>query len=178
MKVIDLKMQQQLEEAAKRQSSSEQPMFHQDGRQMMEKELRLWEKELKKCGSKEKVWQMMEELEEEIRLTAFSVENNPTVPLEKKLEYTVMKDTKLSMVEELVLKYSKSGDYERLPEREEPDEVEEPDESGVDSEQGDPFDDQTMRYARAKANYEVLKQSHKEDGQEEFQPSASFEAKG
>ena len=83
----------------------------------LEQELVIYREKLKKCGSKEEVEELKESYEDGLLLGISLVESNPVLPLEKKLEYTMFKDTKLSIMEEVIGEFTKSAGYEELPDK-------------------------------------------------------------
>ncbi len=83
----------------------------------LEQELVIYKDKLKNCSSKEEVQELKESYEDGLLLGISLVESNPVLPLEKKLEYTMFKDTKLSIMEEVIEEFVKSAGYEELPDK-------------------------------------------------------------
>lgn len=81
----------------------------------LEQEIETYKEKLNNCGSKEEVQELKESYEDGLLLGISLVESNPELPLEKKLEYTMFKDTKLSIMEEVIGEFEKSARYEGLP---------------------------------------------------------------
>lgn len=81
----------------------------------LEQEIETYKEKLKNCVSKEEVQELKESYEDGLLLGISLVESNPVLPLEKKLEYTMFKDTKLSIMEEVIDEFVKSAKYEELP---------------------------------------------------------------
>lgn len=81
----------------------------------LEQEIETYREKLNNCGSKEEVQELKESYEDGLLLGISLVESNPELPLEKKLEYTMFKDTKLSIMEEVIGEFEKSARYEGLP---------------------------------------------------------------
>ena len=67
--------------------------------ELLQQEINTYREKVKRCGSKEEVWQIKEDYEDVLLLGISVVESNPVLSLEQKLEFTMIKDTKLSMME-------------------------------------------------------------------------------
>lgn len=85
----------------------------------LEQELVIYKEKLKNCSSKEEVQELKESYEDGLLLGISLVESNPVFPLEKKLEYTMYKDTKLSMMDKMIEEFVRTPEYDALPKRDE-----------------------------------------------------------
>lgn len=84
---------------------------------LLEQEINTYREKVRHCGSKEEVWQIKEDYEDALLLGISVVESNPVLSLEQKLEYTVYKDTKLSMMARMIEEFVRTPEYEALPEK-------------------------------------------------------------
>ncbi len=207
MKILDIKIQQQLEQASEARVSQEQKILYEDFYQRLrsrkpfseaelnemrqtqpgfydmvkslERDVRLCENRLENCASREAVWQLKEDYLEEISLSVRSMESNLMLPWEKKLEYMMFKDTKISVIEELIDDFAGSPRYENLPE-----EAEDAGETAAESaeegsrENGEVARETSIKYAKAKAGYDNFGRFAEEEPDPVRLSSASFEAKG
>ncbi len=198
MKILDMKIQQQLEQASEARVSQEQKILYEDFYQRLrdrkpfsqaelnemqrtqpgfydmvqslERDVRLCESRLENCRSREAVWCVKEDYLEEISLSVRSMESNSLLPWEKKLEYMMFKDTKISVIEELIDKFAGSAEYEKLPEEEEDEKFSE--------EHGEVTKENSIKYAKAKAIYNNFGRFAEEEPDPALLLSSSFEAKG
>ena len=79
--------------------------------ELLEQEINTYREKVRRCVSKEEVWQIKEDYEDALLLGISVVESNPVLSLQQKLEFTMLKDTKLSMMAEMI------EEYEALPDR-------------------------------------------------------------
>ena len=207
MKILDMKIQQQLEQASEARVSQEQKILYEDFYQRLrdrkpfsqaelnemqrtqpgfydmvkslERDIRLCESRLENCRSREAVWRVKEDYLEEISLSVRSMESNSLLPWEKKLEYMMFKDTKISVIEELIDKFAGSAEYEKLPEEEEDDENTAAESAEKFSEEhGEVTKENSIKYAKAKAIYNNFGRFAEEEPDPALLLSSSFEAKG
>lgn len=81
----------------------------------IERERKSYEREIKRCKTKEEV-QRVKMTRLGTSLSAVnSIANNPVIPLEKKLEYTMLEHAKTSAISEATQKFIESGAYAKLP---------------------------------------------------------------
>ena len=128
---------------------------------------------MKQCRSKEEVWQIKEDYEDALLLGISVVEGNSVLSLEQKLEFTMIKDTKLSMMAEMIEEFTRTPEYEALP-----DQAEDTGASGEIPEEAAPMTAEEelklKQIKRAKAVSSYVGSRKGEDSQE----PAPFEAKG
>lgn len=80
-----------------------------------EQEQKSYERELKRCKTKEEVQRLkMTRLNASLN-TVKSVENNPHIPLEKKLEIAMQEKLKCDNIQESTQRFVEKGEYGRLP---------------------------------------------------------------
>lgn len=121
---------------------------------LLEQEINTYREKVRHCGSKEEVWQIKEDYEDALLLGISVVESNPVLSLEQKLEYTVYKDTKLSMMARMIEEFVRTPEYEALPEK-----VENPEEGeALDGEQAVITENEELKlkerkHARAMSSY-------------------------
>ena len=137
----------------------------------LEQELVIYKEKLKKCGSKEEVEELKESYEDGLLLGISLVESNPVLPLEKKLEYTMFKDTKLSIMEEVIGEFTKSAGYEELPDKAE-NVVETKEEESED--QDEELELQKIKRAKAVSSYAYSRRA----GEAGTQETLPFDVKG
>lgn len=80
-----------------------------------EREQKEYEKALKRCKTKEDVQRLKASRVGASLAKLKAVENNPNIPLEKKLKIFVDEKRKLDKLEESTQKFVKRGEYEQLP---------------------------------------------------------------
>ena len=85
--------------------------------ELLQQEINTYREKVKRCSSKEEVWQIKEDYEDVLLLGISVVESNPVLSLEQKLEFTMIKDTKLSMMASMIEEFTKTPEYAALPER-------------------------------------------------------------
>ncbi len=141
--------------------------------ELLEQEINTYREKVRRCVSKEEVWQIKEDYEDALLLGISVVESNPVLSLEQKLEFTMLKDTKLSMMAEMIEEFVRTPEYAALPDREE----------GIKSEEADMQETWPVTAAeelkrkeikRAKAMISYAGSRKGTDGQE----TTPFDAKG
>ncbi len=141
--------------------------------ELLQQEIDTYREKVKQCRSKEEVWQIKEDYEDALFLGISVVESNSVLSLEQKLEFTMIKDTKLSMMAEMIEEFTRTPEYEALP-----DQAEDIKESGNSSEEAAPMTAEEelklKQIKRAKAVSSYVGSRKGEDSQE----PAPFEAKG
>lgn len=81
----------------------------------IQQERKAYERELKQCKTQEDVQRLkMTKLGESLSMVN-EISNNPNIPLEKKLEYAMMENARVTAITEETEKFIKSGEYEKLP---------------------------------------------------------------
>ena len=81
----------------------------------IEQERKAYARQIRQCRTKEDV-QRLKMSRVGASLSAINeIKNNPVIPLEKKLEYTMLENAKVSAINEETTKFVKSGQYDRLP---------------------------------------------------------------
>ena len=76
--------------------------------ELLEQEINTYREKVRRCVSKEEVWQIKEDYEDALLLGISVVESNPVLSLQQKLEFTMLKDTKLSMMAEMIEEFAGS----------------------------------------------------------------------
>lgn len=109
-----LQREKRLSEQDKEYLKGKKPEFY-DMVESLEKEIEVYREKLKNCGSKKEVQDIKESFEDGLLMGISLVESSPVLPLEKKLEYTMFKDTKLSVMDAVIEEFVKSTRYEELP---------------------------------------------------------------
>lgn len=81
----------------------------------IEKENEEYWQELRKCRTKEAVQRAEEEHRRLARLGLSLTENNTVLSVERKMEYTLFKDAKISAIQNITRQFMESEEYEKLP---------------------------------------------------------------
>lgn len=81
----------------------------------IEKENEDYWQELRKCRTKEAVQRVEEEHRRLARLGLSLTENNAVLSVERKVEYTLFKDAKISAIQNITRQFMESEEYEKLP---------------------------------------------------------------
>lgn len=141
--------------------------------ELLEQEINTYREKVRRCSSKEEVWQIKEDYEDALLLGISVVESNPVLSLQQKLEFTMLKDTKLSMMAKMIEEFAGSPEYEALPDRAEG--AKEAKESHMEMEPLSPEEElKRMLMKRAKAMNSYAGSRKGTDGQE----PTPFDAKG
>ena len=81
--------------------------------ELLEQEINTYREKVRRCVSKEEVWQIKEDYEDALLLGISVVESNPVLSLQQKLEFTMPP----SMMAEMIEEFAGSPEYEALPDR-------------------------------------------------------------
>lgn len=144
-----LQKEKHLSEQEKAFLKEKKPEFY-EMVESLEHEIEVYKEKLKNCSSKEEVQEIKDAYEDGLILGFSLVESNPVLPLEKKLEYTMFKNTKLSVMEELIEEFVKSARYGELPDKAENEEQEDEEESMSEMEE---LELQKIKRAKAMSSY-------------------------
>lgn len=104
----------------------------------IQQERKAYERELKQCKTQEDVQRLkLTKIGESLSMVN-EISNNPNIPLEKKLEYVMMENARVTAITEETDKFIEKGDYAKLPteaeQREVQEEIKEDKEAAVEKE--------------------------------------------
>lgn len=165
-----LQLQKRLSEQDKAYLKEKRPELY-EMVESLEQEIEIYKEKLKNCGSKEGVQEIKESYEDGLLLGISLVESNPVLPLEKKLEYTMFKNTKLSVMIDVIEEFAKSVMYQELPEQDKRAKEEDGEKTISESEE---LELEKIKRAKAVSSYAYSRKAV-DEGREATSP---FDAKG
>ncbi len=81
----------------------------------IQEERKAFERDLKRCKTQEDVQRLKLTQVSQSLSQVNEISNNPVIPLEKKLQYAMLENAKVTAIAEETAKFVRSGEYEKLP---------------------------------------------------------------
>lgn len=81
----------------------------------IQQERKAYERDLKRCKTQEDVQRLKLSQVSQSLSQVNEISNNPVIPLEKKLQYAMLENAKVTAIAEETEKFVRSGEYDKLP---------------------------------------------------------------